>query len=53
MNENTIEANLLKPTLWEKAVDEADNILMYEKEPGALVFASALNLKFFNFILIP
>jgi archaellum biogenesis ATPase FlaH len=48
MNENTIEANLLKPTIWEKAVNEAENILVHENNLGTLVFASALNLLLFS-----
>jgi len=43
-----IQANLLKPGIWEEAVDEAENTLIEDRELGTLVFASALNLLLFS-----
>jgi KaiC/GvpD/RAD55 family RecA-like ATPase len=43
-NGNTLEANLLKPDVWEKAINELENLLADGGDLGTLVFASALNL---------
>ncbi len=48
INDDTIEANLLKPDVWDKAVDEAEDILNKKTDLGTLVFGSALNLLLFS-----
>lgn len=48
INENTVQANLLKPNIWEKAMKEAEKSLFRENKVGTLVFASALNLLLFS-----
>ncbi len=47
-NGNIIRANLLKPGIWEEAVNDAENSFAETGEPGTLVFASALNLLLFS-----
>lgn len=48
VNKNTIDANLLKTTIWEKALNEADKLLIKYNSLETLVFASALNLLLFS-----
>jgi archaellum biogenesis ATPase FlaH len=48
VNKNTIDANLLKTTIWEKALNEADKLLIKYNSLATLVFASALNLLLFS-----
>lgn len=47
-NGNTLEANLLKPDVWDEAINEAENLLADGGDLGTLVFASALNLLLFS-----
>lgn len=47
-NGNTLEANLLKPAVWDEAINEAENPLADGGDLGILVFASALNLLLFS-----
>ncbi|MEA3432090.1 MAG: ATPase domain-containing protein [candidate division WOR-3 bacterium] len=47
-NGNTIKANLLKPDVWEEAVNEAEKLLADGGDLGTLLFASALNLLLFS-----
>jgi hypothetical protein len=43
-----LDANLLKPDLWEEPVNEAEGFFSDIHDPGVLVFASALNLLLFS-----
>lgn len=45
--EDRLHANLLKPGVWQEAIDELEQSLIQEG-PGTLVFASALNLLLFS-----
>lgn len=47
-NENVIKANLLKPDVWDEAINEIENFLADGGDLGTLVFASALNLLLFS-----
>lgn len=44
---DTIEANLLKPDVWDEAIQETDNIIE-KSDLGTMVFGSALNLLLFS-----
>ena len=47
LKDNTIEANLLKPRVWDGVIKEAENVV--EKSSlGIMVFGSALNLLLFS-----
>jgi KaiC/GvpD/RAD55 family RecA-like ATPase len=45
---NTLDANLLKPDIWEESVNKAEGFFSDMHDPGVLVFASALNLLLFS-----
>lgn len=47
-DQNTIRANLLKPPVWEDALQETEDTFAEPEDPGTLVFASALNLLLFS-----
>ena len=47
INERLIRANLIKPEVWEKALNYAASKLP-KKDPGILIFCSALNLLLFS-----
>lgn len=47
-NGNTLEANLLKPDVWDEAINKTENLLANGGDLGTLVFASALNLLLFS-----
>lgn len=47
VGEHHIKANMVKPSIWKKALDEACNMLP-DNGPGKLVFASAINLLLFS-----
>lgn len=47
-NGNTLEANLLKPDVWDEAINEAERLLADGGDLGTMVFASALNLLLFS-----
>lgn len=47
INEHTIKANLLKPSVWKSAILEAEK-LVKNSSLGTLVFGSALNLLLFS-----
>jgi len=47
-NGNTLEANLLKPHVWDEAINEADSLLAKGGDLSTLVSASALNLLLFS-----
>lgn len=44
---NTLKANLLKPNVWNEAIQKLERAFD-EEDPGTLVFASALNLLLFS-----
>jgi len=47
IKEDTLQANVVKPELWDKAIEMAED--MVEKtELGTMVFGSALNLLLFS-----
>jgi len=48
INGNALEANLLKPDVWDEAINEAENLLAKGGDLGTLVSASALNLLLFS-----
>jgi len=43
-----IEANLIKPDVWDEIINEAENILTNRTDLGTLIFASAANLLLFS-----
>lgn len=47
MDDAVIEANLIKPEVWEKAIEKA-KAMVEKSDLGVLVFASAINLLLFN-----
>jgi len=47
-NGNTLEANLLKPHVWDEAINEAASLLAKGGDLNTLVSASALNLLLFS-----
>ena len=48
VDEKTIEANILKSDVWDKVINEIENLLSDECHLGTLIFASALNLLLFS-----
>jgi len=48
INGNTLEANLLKPDVWDEAISEGESLLASGGGLGAMVVASALNLLLFS-----
>jgi archaellum biogenesis ATPase FlaH len=48
IDENTVEANLLKPDVLDEAIKAAEGTLTESKDLGTLIFASALNLLLFS-----
>jgi len=47
-NGNTLEANLLKPDVWDAAINEGEGLLASGGNLGTMVVASALNLLLFS-----
>ncbi len=47
VNQNQLKANLVKPEIWDKMIDEAKN-MMKKSGPGLLLFSTALNLPLFS-----
>ncbi len=48
LNKNKIKANLLKPEVWDKIIEDSERSMSDGGELGTLVFASALNLLLFS-----
>lgn len=47
IKENIVKANLLKPDIWDRSLEEAEKLLK-DSDLGIMVFASALNLLLFS-----
>jgi archaellum biogenesis ATPase FlaH len=48
INQNTFEANLLRPDVWDEVIRDADSYFDKGGDLGTMVFASALNLLLFS-----
>ncbi|MBN2738387.1 MAG: hypothetical protein JXR70_15500, partial [Spirochaetales bacterium] len=47
VNDNTVRANVIKPEIWEEAIEKAES-LVDKTDLGTMVFGSALNLLLFS-----